>query len=322
MMRLIFMMIPLILLILFMISIDLIERNSGLIYASNQTKIGNFNFAATGDWGCKPETINTLNSINANNPELVLGLGDYAYKNDATCWFQIINPIYHKMKIAIGNHDAREYIEEGTRPSPARLKQYMTHFNLSRQYYSFDYQNVHFVAMSVETLYGVGSKQFDFVKSDLQKAASNQNVDWIVVFNHDLAYSSPSNSTKSLIKLRGTYHPLFEKYGVDLVLQAHNHNYQRSYPIKFNPTNSSSPIITDLNASNYKDPDGQIFATVGTGGVNQFHEFVGKSPYTVTQFKGYGFLNLAVANNGTTLVGEFLDNSGMTRDHFSISKSH
>jgi hypothetical protein len=102
------------------------------------------------------------------------------------------------------------------------------------------------------------------------------------------------------------------------VLQAHNHNYQRSYPIKFNPTNSSSPIISDLKASNYKDPDGQIFATVGTGGVNQFHEFVGKSPYTVTQFKGYGFLNLAVAINGTTLVGEFLDNSGGVRIIFQF----
>jgi hypothetical protein len=308
--------------ILFMISFDSTQRNSGMIYASNQTKIGNFNIAATGDWGCKPETINTVNNISASNPELVLGLGDYAYKNNAQCWFQIISPIYHKMKIAIGNHDDGEYIEEGIRPSPARLKQYMTQFNLSRQYYSFDYQNVHFVAMSVETFYGVGSKQFDFVKSDLQKAATNQNVDWIIVFYHNLAYSSPSNSTKSLIKLREAYHPLFEKYGVDLVLQAHNHNYQRSYPLKFNPTNSSSPIISDLNASNYNDPDGQIFATVGTGGVNQLHEFVGKAPYTVTQFKGYGFLNLVVANNGTILVGEFLDNSRMVRDHFSITKSH
>lgn len=76
-----------------------------------------------------------------------------------------------------------------------------------------------------------------------------------------------------------------------------------------------------MNGSNYNDPDGQIFTTVGTGNINQFHEFVGKAPYTVTQFKGYGFLSLVIANNGTTLIGEFLDNSGMVRDHFSITKA-
>lgn len=315
-----YLLILLLFLLLIIISLDLNESDSRLINASQIPKLEDFNIAAAGDWGCKSETISTVKNISANNPELVLGLGDYAYNGDATCWFQIIDPIFKKMKIAIGNHDAREYVEEGTRPSPARLKQYMTHFNLSRQYYSFDYQNVHFVAMSVETLYGVGSKQFDFVDSDLQKAASNQNVDWIIIFYHNLAYSSPSNSTKSLIKLREVYHPLFERYGVDIILQAHNHNYQRSYPLQFNSVNSSLPIVSDMNRSNYNDPNGQIFITVGTGGVNQIHEFVGKAPFTVTQFKGYGFLNLVVTTNETRLVGEFLDNNGQVRDHFSIVK--
>jgi hypothetical protein len=196
----------------------------------------------------------------------------------------------------------------------------MSHFNLSKQYYSFDCQNAHFVALSTETNYGVASKQFDFVKNDLEKASTNQTIKWKIVFYHRLAYSSESNQTRSLTLFRETYHPLFEKYGVDLVIQAHNHNYQRSYPIKFNSTNSSDPIISNADASNYHDPKGQIFTTVGTGGVNEIHNLVGKAPYVVTQFKGIGFLNLVIVNNGTKLVGKFLDNSGEVKDHFSITK--
>ena len=51
--------------------------------------------------------------------------------------------------------------------------------------------------------------------------------------------------------LREVYHPLFDKYGVDLVLQAHDHNYERSYPILFNGQDSEEPIIASKNESNY-----------------------------------------------------------------------
>jgi hypothetical protein len=40
------------------------------------------------------------------------------------------------------------------------------------------------------------------------------------------------------------YHPLFEKYGVHLVLQAHSNTYERTYPLKTNAENSEDPIVT------------------------------------------------------------------------------
>lgn len=140
------------------------------------------------------------------------------------------------MKIAIGNHEVEQFFENVLNTKkPTRLEQYMNRFNLSSQYYSFDYQNVHFIAMSTEIPYGETSNQFTFVKNNLEKIVSNPNIKWIVIFYHQLAYSSPSISTISLDEFRKTYHPLFEKYGVDLVLQAHNHNYQRSYPLEYKP---------------------------------------------------------------------------------------
>ena len=78
-------------------------------------------------------------------------------------------------------------------------------------------------------------------------------------------YTLPSTHS-AIALLRSTYHPLFEQYGVDLVLQGHNHNYQRTYPIKFNSSSPKHPIETSTNKTTYTDPDGQIFAIVGTGG--------------------------------------------------------
>ena len=292
--------------------------------------LSDFNFAAAGDWGCKSRTVDTVNNIVNKNPELVLGLGDFSYQDTADCWFEIIAPLDDKMKITIGNHD-----DETT----SLLNQYMSHFNLTKQFYSFNYQNVHFTVISTELIRnnseGIelirneseGNEQYEFVNADLASAASDPNIDWIVVYYHTEAYTSPwvaipngQNVHTGLIRLRDAYHPLFEKYHVDLVLQGDNNNYQRSYPIKYNNANSSSPIITDPHANNYSNPEGQIFVTVGTGGEDS-HFFLAKEPYIVRQYTGYGFLNIDVIDNGQTFNATFYSNDMSTKDQFSITKN-
>jgi hypothetical protein len=46
-----------------------------------------------------------VNDIVNKNPELVIGLGDFSYKDTADCWFERIAPLDDKMKITIENHD-------------------------------------------------------------------------------------------------------------------------------------------------------------------------------------------------------------------------
>jgi hypothetical protein len=175
----------------------------------------------------------------------------------------------------------------------------------------------------------IGSEQYRFVQNDLPKAAADPNIDWIIVVHHNNAYSSTANSVISgaFGQWKAAYHPLFELYNVDLVLQGHHHSYQRSYPIQYNSDTSSNPIITDENTNTYTNPEGQIFLTVGTGG-SGLHPLNGnKAPYLVTAQEGeHGFLNVDVTNNNnngtTTLVGTFYSNNGgeMT-DQFTIAKS-
>jgi hypothetical protein len=266
-----------------------------------------FNFAAAGDWGCTYDTTDTVNNIVDKNPELVLGLGDYSYDEDpADCWLKKVKPINDKMKIAIGNHDME------------KLNIYTNHFGLREQYYSFNYYNVHLVALSTELGYKPFSSQYEFVENDLSKAASDPNIDWIVVYFHKQMYASPSNHD-DYPTLRSTYHPLFNEYGVDLVLQAHNHNYERTYPIKFNSNSPFNPIATTTNTNTYTDPDGQIFATIGTGG-SSLYTFTDKEDHFVKQYEGFGILNIDITNKTQTLTGKFYANNGKIIDEFTIYK--
>jgi hypothetical protein len=107
--------------------------------------------------------------------------------------------------------------------------------------------------------------------------------------------------------LKWPYHPLFDKYHVDLVLQADSHNYQRSFPISYNDNEPSNPIINSRNEEEYSDPRDSIFVVAGTGGAD-LHNFTGQEPYIVTQFQRFGFLKLDIIQNGTSLVGTFYEN--------------
>ena len=306
-----------------LLSITLLGHNtsSQLAYAQTSSRaatLPGFNFAAAGDLGCTPQTINTVNNILDKNPELIVGLGDYSYEDTADCWLEIVEPIDDIMKIAFGNEDLQGSV----------LTELMEHFNLTSQYYSFDYQNVHFTVMDDYVPDEIGSEQYIFVQNDLAKAAADPNIDWIIVVHHRNAYSSTANSVISgaFGQWKEAYHPLFEQYNVDLVLQGHHHSYQRSYPIKYNVDTSRNPIITDENTNNYTNPEGQIFLTVGTGGAGLHPLYGNKAPYLITAQEEHGFLNLDVINDNndgtTTFVGTFYSNNGgeMT-DQFTIAKS-
>ena len=91
----------------------------------------------------------------------------------------------------------------------------------------------------------------------------NQDIDWIIVYGYRPFYSSPTVHPGPKLT-RDIYHPIFEKYGVDLVINGHNHNYQRTYPLNLNALSQSNPIVTDENKSNYINPRGPIFVTVGS----------------------------------------------------------
>src|SRR5919112_1386601 len=298
------------------------EQNFAYAASSSSSLIPDFNFAAAGDWGCTSHTTDTVNNIVDKNPELVLALGDYSYREDpVNCWFKIIQPIDGITKIVLGNHDLAEEIEE-----------LMNRFGLTEQFYSFDYQNVHFISLATEEEYldmsnDKAKEQLAFVKSDLEKASTDPNIDWIIPFFHRIMYARSGAGVVDTYdhNLEDIYHPIFEQYGIKLVLQAHTHTYERTYPLKIDVEDSDDPIITSKDLSNYYyNTDGLVIATIGTGGATPT-VFSTNSDYRAVEYRDlYGFLNVDVSSDGTTLVGTFYENDnndgGEIKDQFTITK--
>jgi Concanavalin A-like lectin/glucanases superfamily/Calcineurin-like phosphoesterase len=288
-------------------SICIHEINAKENFSDPGRAMPDFNFVALGDWGCQMTTRNNLNHVIDKKPVLILGLGDYSYNSTADCWLDMVASVDKKIKVTLGNHD-RIY-----------SNQVMDHFNLSKPYYSFNFQNTHFAALSTEIPYDEGSEQYAFIKNDLARADSDLSIKWIIVFFHHPIYTSPSVIPPNVI-FRDIYHPLFDKYHVDFVLQGHAHNYQRSYPLKYNPSNSSNPIITDLNSQNHVAPQGPIFLIAGTGG-ESLYGIRCQAAFTVAQRISFGFLEMQIYNNGSTTKGRFYDTNGSITDEFIIDKS-
>jgi hypothetical protein len=272
-------------------------------------------FAVAGDWACKPETIATVNSIKARNPNIIFALGDLSYQNTGDCWLGEVSSLdKSKIRIVMGNHEEEPGIPQSL------LSQYKKYFALSNTFYSFDYQNVHFTVMDSNIPFDTNSKQYAFVTKDLLNTSQDSNIKWKIVLFHHPIYTSPTVFYKGNDEMRKLYHPLFDNFGVDLVLQAHNHNYQRTYPVTYNYSISDeSPIINSNNKTVYDHVTGQVYVVIGTAG-KSLYDFLGRESYIVTQFVAHGFLDIALVNNGTKLDCRFYGNDGLVKDHFTITK--
>jgi alkaline phosphatase D len=69
------------------------------------------------------------------------------------------------------------------------------------------------------------------LENTLQQAANDTSIDWIIVQMHQTAVSS-SGDNGSDLGIRQVWLPLFDQYQVDLVLCGHDHDYERSFPIR------------------------------------------------------------------------------------------
>jgi len=271
-----------------------------------------FNFAAVGDWSENIQTNITAQNIDSN-PEIVLSLGDYAYEEnlyDIRSWWDQIEMI-HDSEIfigALGNHDSDEEGDEGNNQDDnLYLSLFQQNSNQSSWTYSFVYNDVLFVTINTEEEAGIRGEQREQV-TDMLKG-SNANVNWKVVFFHKPILTSETTHDVEN-GLDTEYCQIFDENGVNLVLQAHNHNYQRS---------------SVLNCKNNEfvkseDSNGFTIITVGTGGRN-LYDLRDQSPLIVRQCDNkFGFLNVDVVNN-TQMKAQFIDNRDrQIADSFMINK--
>lgn len=98
----------------------------------------------------------------------------------------------------------------------------------NEQWYSLDW-GPHLHIISLECLDeddDVAETQTEWLRNDL---AAHENYRWKVVIFHTPAYSAGHHGGNSSVKTH--WAPLFDNYHVDLVINAHDHHYERTYPI-------------------------------------------------------------------------------------------
>ncbi len=209
-------------------------------------------------------------------------------------------------------------------------------------YYSYNYGNIHFVALDSygweagnTRLYDTLGPQAVWLKQDL--AANTQK--WTVVYFHHPPYTKGSHNSDTeaeLISIRNNLVRILERYNVDMVINGHSHVYERSfllnghygletsYNSSYALSSSSGMYNGSANSCLYiKNPgapkNGIVYAVVGSSGQ------VGGSA------TGYPHNAMYYSNNtvggamvleieGNRLDAKWLGSDGVIRDSLTIMK--
>jgi hypothetical protein len=108
-----------------------------------------------------------------------------------------------------------------------------------------------------------------WLESELAAARRGHDIDWIVVCMHQVAISTADKANGADLGIRQEWVPLFDKYGVDLVVCGHEHHYERSHPIR---GQESTPTLTPVAADTATDvidtSKGTVHMVLGGGGTS------------------------------------------------------
>ena len=121
-------------------------------------------------------------------------------------------------------------------------------------YASFDVGNTHFVLLDDQqiaeslmsgTANAEAKAQLAWIDQDLAAANADRTAHpFIVVIGHRCMFSTSTHGMeKDVTAARGALVPLFDKYSVDLVVNGHDHDYERSKPLHAGSPSSGDPVV-------------------------------------------------------------------------------
>ena len=264
-------------------------------------------------------------------------LGDNAYKSGTQKQYNkaLFKPYIELVKrmtpwAVIGNHDARRWAfydifdfpthgESGGVPSG------------SESFYSIDNGNLHLVMLDSETVdRDADSQMIQWLDKDLQ---ANKKP-WTIVAFHTPPYTDGGHHSDNdydsrgrMSDMRENFVPLFDKYGVDLVLGGHSHDYERSKLLvghtgKSDTFSKTKHILQDSDNSYTKS----LNAVVNSGTIYQVCGSSSKLDKAELNHPALPFSlqemgSLIIDITPTTLTSKFLNIDGKIADEFTITKT-
>lgn len=261
-----------------------------------------FTFAAAGDFGNSTDSDRRalLDKLQSDGVDFLLALGDLGYTSDEAAWCSDSKAHFNNIVIIAGNHDTSEsgpgsiadYVANCPFPLTGVAVRYDA--SISRGYgyeYYFDYPAstplTRFVMITpniggeINYDYEIGSPHYNWVVGSVNGARA-LGIPWIVVGMHKLCFTMgsytgcPSSSQHSDHGMHDIVNKLID-LKVDLILQAHEHNYQRSKQFALSSTCTSVPhqgdagvpnpnCIVDDGFDNSYQKSGTVIVITGTGG--------------------------------------------------------
>jgi hypothetical protein len=266
-------------------------------------------FAAFGDSGAgTPAQADVAARVLEANPDLVVHTGDVVYEAGEPEHF---DPYYFEpyaslidhipFFTSLGNHDV---VTRNAEP-------YLEAFHLPRnnpesteRYYSFDAANAHFVALDSNQSLAPGSAQRAWLEADLAQPA-----DWKIVYFHHPPFSSALHGSD--LDLRAELEPLFLATGVDLVLNGHDHDYERTFPL-----HNGMPV-DEAQEPDYVSPAGVFYVVTGGGG-RSLYALETVNAFTAAFRSTFHFTRVDIA--GQTLTLAAIDADGVEFDAMTVTK--
>jgi 3',5'-cyclic AMP phosphodiesterase CpdA len=163
-----------------------------------------------------------VNRIAEHKPHLVLDTGDLVSDGRLLplwdAFFYVTKDVISSAPYfpVLGNHEynAQYYYDLFHLPEGGGKE--------NEQWYSFNYGNVHFVCLDSNVL--ESAEQLAWLENDLAQAEGKTQ--WVFVTFHHAVYSSGEHG--SYYDTMQDWVDVFERYGVDMVFNGHDHTYERS----------------------------------------------------------------------------------------------
>lgn len=241
-------------------------------------------------------------SVSKESLPLMTAIGNHENRGDGAKYYNIrfFNP-----QNGLGLGDGYESTGNDERVFPI-IK------NLDNTVYSFDYGDTHFTVLNTGTdwnndqMVPLLEMQKDWLENDLKST----DKEWKVLMLHIGIYVQKvrGNHTKEI------FGDIIDRYGVDLVIEGHDHTYMRTYQMY-----NGEPVSDEL--SNYKKGEGTLYSIIGSAALKRY-ETKEEHPWTAVlsalpkEIPSYTVIEFSPEKmNFTTKLTD-----GTVIDKFTISK--
>ena len=307
-----------------------------------------FSFGAVGDFGgaASSDMLALADRLRVSGASFLLSLGDLGYTADETAWCAAIKGRFNDVLVVAGNHDTTESgpgdIAQTVVQCPFTLGVPVTAGPGTPGYgyeYYFDYPAAsplaRFILIAagvggqINYDYSVGSPHYNWVVDSVNTARSS-GIPWVIVGMHKQCITVGAKTSCEMGQA------IFDKLvdlKVDLILQGHDHVYERSKQLALRFSCGTVPAAGAYDAAcagddgsdgSYVKGDGSVVVVQGTGGaplynvridgsdaeLGYFSAVMGGNANTLGLTPGHGAVRFAVSSDAIAVDTDYCPAGG------------